>query len=204
MEFAKEIEEILNSENFIAVGGVVRDYILSLPTKDIDLIYCADISSLRSKLCSSFSLVNVKDNPNYLSISFSYRGFDFTITNARKDFYNPFHCERATLEEDANRRDFTINTIMFDINKHKYIDYLSGMRDLRNGIIRRVASFEDDPSRVVRAIRFRAILNFDFSDSMRKEVEEALQTLDLNNYRVRKEIRKMEELGLSTNLKEYV
>lgn len=139
------------------VGGSVRDFLMGKNFTDRD-IAIKGAKQFAEKLAEQFDgtlivldevnqifRVVLKDKINYLDISEIVGNF---------------------IEEDLTRRDFTINSIAFDLDTCKYIDTVNGMQDLKNGILRQYkdSNFEDDPLRILRAFRFIAITGFKPAD----------------------------------------
>lgn len=165
------------------VGGFVRDKILGRNTKDIDVVCIGDGIALAHESALLFdhvpqvsffknfgtAQIKIKDPENSSAENEVFIEIEFV--GARKESYN-FESrnpvvESGTLEDDQNRRDFTINAMAISLNKDNYgelLDPFGGMADLENKIIRTPLkpeeTFSDDPLRMMRAIRFSAQLDF--------------------------------------------
>ena len=164
-EKALKILDILHNnkhESYI-VGGYVRDKLLNRESNDIDICTSATPKEIMELFPNTSS-------PNYGSINISYKNTNFDITTFRRDI--KYQDNRLPIEiqyiksikQDLLRRDFTINT--FCINKDgKVKDYLNATKDLKNKIIRTVGNpkdrLEEDSRRILRAIRFATILDFE-------------------------------------------
>ncbi len=145
------------------IGGCVRDFLLDLPSNDIDITTNMPIDKLKE-------LFPFKDNgSNYLSITIKYQGTYFEITHFRKDISYVDHRhpnveEANNLIDDIKRRDFTINALAFDSDK-KILDYYNGISDLKNKLIRAIGDpkerFDEDALRILRALYFSSKLDFD-------------------------------------------
>lgn len=163
-----------------AVGGVVRDYFLQRPCTDIDIVCVGSGIQLARAVAEA-----LPKNPklsvfkNFGTASFIYRhnGEDWQIefVGARRESYradsrNPI-VEDGTLEDDQNRRDFTINAMAVSLNQETWgelVDPFGGIQDLDKGIIRTPLdpdiTFSDDPLRMMRAVRFASQLGFRIQD----------------------------------------
>ncbi|HLV50658.1 MAG TPA: HD domain-containing protein [Flavobacterium sp.] len=162
----------LNVEVYV-IGGYVRDFILERETKkDIDIVAVGsgiDLALKVSELIPHHPKVQIFKN--YGTAMLRFDDMDIEFVGARKESYqtesrNPL-VENGTLEEDQNRRDFTINALAFSLNEQDFgnlIDPFNGMNDLQNKIIRTPLNpditYSDDPLRMMRAIRFATQLNF--------------------------------------------
>lgn len=164
------------------VGGFVRDKILGRNTKDIDVVCIGDGIALAHEAAmyfdnkphvnffKNFGTAQIKINDTDSSSEEVFIEIEFV--GARKESYqfesrNPV-VESGTLEDDQNRRDFTINAMAISLNQNNFgdlIDPFQGIADLENKIIKTPlqpeATFSDDPLRMMRAIRFAAQLNFE-------------------------------------------
>ena len=169
-ESAIKILNILENNDYKAyiVGGYVRDKILGIESNDIDIITNAKPDELNK-------IFNKKFSNNYGCIILPYNGYEFEMTTFRKEFYKdndrrPYKIEYINdLKEDLIRRDFTINSICIDKNGD-YIDLLSGINDINNKVIRVISDSDkkiyDDPLRILRAIRFASIYDFDLDNNL--------------------------------------
>ncbi|MBR1656475.1 MAG: HD domain-containing protein [Prevotella sp.] len=155
------------------VGGYVRDIFLERPSNDIDVVVVgsgiAVAQALKQRLGKK-AILSVFRNFGTAQVKVK-GGLEIEFVGARRESYShdsrkPI-VEDGTLEDDQNRRDFTINAMAICLNKKRFgelVDPFGGLDDLEDGIIRTPldpdVTFSDDPLRMLRCIRFAAQLNF--------------------------------------------
>lgn len=149
-------------------GGAVRDLWLGRIPKDIDLVTDA-LDEEILELFPQAVLVGQKFGVYKLPYHFNERNIIIDLTVFRdegdyKDGRRPQTVKRATPLEDAKRRDFTINALFYDLENHQVIDYVGGVEDLQNKILKCVGDadrrFNEDHLRLLRLARFKAQLGF--------------------------------------------
>ncbi|MDO4161063.1 MAG: HD domain-containing protein [Prevotellaceae bacterium] len=172
------------------VGGYVRDLFLERPSNDIDVVVVGSgiqiADALRKELGRKAKITVFR---NFGTAQVKYKGLEVEFVGARKESYShdsrkPI-VENGTLEDDQNRRDFTINALAVCLNSERFgelVDPFYGIEDLEDGIIRTPLdpdiTFSDDPLRMLRCIRFATQLNFMIED-------ETFEALERNAERIR-------------------
>ena len=181
-----EIADELGMECYV-VGGYVRDIFLERPSKDIDVVVVGSGIAIAEALGKRLGKgAHVSVFKNFGTAQLKYRGTEVEFVGARKESYThdsrkPI-VENGTLEDDQNRRDFTINALAVCLNNARYgqlVDPFDGIADMRERIIRTPLdpdiTFSDDPLRMMRCIRFATQLNFyiddETFDSLSRNVE---------------------------------
>ncbi len=179
----------LHMDSYV-IGGYVRDFMLKRGTaKDIDIVAIGDGITLAKHVAKSLpNTPKVKVFKTYGTAMLRYNDIDVEFVGARKESYtknsrNPA-VEKGSLQDDQNRRDFTINALALSLNENNFGDLLdpfSGTADLNNKIIRTPLNpnitYSDDPLRMLRAIRFATQLNFTIE-------EQSLQAISQNSKRI--------------------
>ncbi len=158
------------------VGGYVRDLFLERPSNDIDIVVVGSGISLATQLKQRLGKkAHLSVFRNFGTAQVKWRSLEVEFVGARRESYShdsrkPI-VEDGTLEDDQNRRDFTINAMAVCLNKDRYgelVDPFYGVEDLEDGIIRTPldpdVTFSDDPLRMMRCVRFAAQLNFMIED----------------------------------------
>lgn len=171
------------------VGGYVRDLFLERPSKDIDVVVVGSGIAVAKALAKSLGKsAHLSVFKNFGTAQVKSHGMEVEFVGARKESYShdsrkPI-VEDGTLEDDQNRRDFTINALAVCLNHDRFgelVDPFNGIADLEDGIIRTPLdpdiTFSDDPLRMMRCIRFATQLNFFIED-------ETFEALSRNKARI--------------------
>ena len=158
------------------IGGYVRDLLLQRPSKDIDVVVVGSGIDMAKAVAHKLGKnTHVSIFKTYGTAQVKNRQYELEFVGARRESYqqesrNPI-VEDGTLEEDQNRRDFTINALAICLNKARFgelIDPFGGISDLEQKILRTPLNpditFSDDPLRMLRAIRFATQLDFRIAD----------------------------------------
>jgi poly(A) polymerase len=166
------VADTLQLETYV-IGGYVRDLYLGRPSKDIDIVTIGSGIELASAVANRLKPVpRVNVFKNYGTAMLKYKDLEIEFVGARKESYQRNSrkpvVENGTLQDDQNRRDFTINALALGLNSRNFaelLDPFNGMEDLKAGIIKKTLdpdiTFYDDPLRMMRAIRFATELNFE-------------------------------------------
>ncbi len=188
-EVISRASQELNIESYV-IGGFVRDYLLEREfKKDIDVVAIGSGIELALKVSEMLpKKPKVQVFKTYGTAMLRFEDTEIEFVGARKESYhfesrNPV-VENGTLEDDQNRRDFTINALAISLNKNNYGDLLdpfNGLEDLKNKIIKTPLdpdiTYSDDPLRMLRGIRFANQLRF-------KIEEKSLQSIAKNKDRI--------------------
>lgn len=170
----RKIADVVQKNNVRAflIGGFVRDLLLGRPCKDIDITVLGDgveVANLVAKAIGHKGEIHIFKH--FGTALLKQDDLDIEFVGARRESYSPESrkpdVSAGSLEDDQNRRDFTINALAIGLNADDFgqlIDPFNGISDLNNGILRTpldpAITYSDDPLRMMRAIRFATQLNF--------------------------------------------
>lgn len=217
-----ELAEILDQEIFhqiseaadrlgvecYVVGGYVRDIFLERPSNDIDVVVVGSGISVAEELkrmVGKKAHLSVFRNFGTAQVKFRQNGREYEVefVGARKESYShdsrkPI-VENGTLEDDQNRRDFTINAMAICLNKRRFgelVDPFNGLADLEDGIIATPLepgiTFSDDPLRMMRCVRFATQLNFQIEDETFEALERMADRINIvSGERIKDELNKI-------------
>lgn len=186
---AKEIVTENNLEAYV-IGGFVRDLILERPSKDIDIVVVGSGMDLAQKIAAKLRVKKVSLFKSFGTAQFKYKDLEVEFVGARKESYQrdsrkPI-VEDGSLQDDQDRRDFTINALALNLHADNFgdiIDPFNGLADLDAGIIKTplepAKTYSDDPLRMLRAIRFAAQLNFKIEPNSLTSIKENAHRLEI-------------------------
>jgi tRNA nucleotidyltransferase/poly(A) polymerase len=165
-------------EQLFVVGGAVRDTLLNKVPKDFDLVTGAEPDQVIQILEQDPSLrIDLTGKAFGVVRARFPSGFEVEIATFRKDVGSgrrPDAVEFTTIEDDVRRRDLTVNAMFFDLDTNEVVDFVGGIDDLRNRVIRTVGEparrFAEDPLRVLRAVRFAARMGSELDDETREAI----------------------------------
>lgn len=187
-----------------AVGGFVRDKLLDRPTKDIDIVCIGDgmvLAQAFSKLFKPVPPVSLFKTFGTAQVKFD--DIEIEFVGARKESYAR-HSRKpevspGTIEDDQNRRDFTVNALAVELNTNHFghiIDPFGGLEDLKNKILKTPLqpeqTFDDDPLRMMRAIRFATQLDFEITPTTFKGIQKIAHRISIvSQERITDELQKI-------------
>ena len=178
----------LNIDAYV-IGGFVRDIILNRPCKDIDVVAIGSGIELAEKVAKLMGKkTKVVVFKSFGTAMLRYHDYEIEFVGARKESYDrgsrkPI-VENGTLEDDQNRRDFTINALAISLNQStlgKILDPFGGLKDIENKILKTpldpTITYSDDPLRMMRAIRFATQLSFEIEEQSLIAIRENRQRI---------------------------
>jgi tRNA nucleotidyltransferase/poly(A) polymerase len=188
----KVASQIVTEQNLEAyvIGGFVRDLILERPSKDIDIVVIGNGLDLAKACADKLRVKKVSVFERFGTAQFVYKDLDVEFVGARKESYRSDSrkptIENGTLQDDQNRRDFSINALAISLHKDNFgdlIDPFGGMEDIENEIIRTplepAKTYSDDPLRMMRAIRFATQLDFKIERKSLEAISENAHRLEI-------------------------
>ena len=197
----KHLED--NNESAFVIGGFVRDLLLDKKSKDIDIVVYGDGLEFAKNIAKTLRVKKVSLFKTYGTAHFKYKDIDVEFVSARKESYskdsrNP-KVSPGTLKDDQYRRDFTINALAINLHPDNFgslIDPFQGSTDLENGLIKTPLNpsdtFNDDPLRMLRAIRFASQLDFKIDIDCLKSIREHAERIKIiSRERITDEVNKI-------------
>ena len=192
------------------VGGFVRDILLKRDSKDVDIVVVGSGINFAKAVSKNLHKEKITDKAPKVNIYKNFGTAQFVLDNymvefvgARKESYRrnsrkPI-VEEGSLEDDQNRRDFTINSLAIDLTKKNYgkmVDPFKGRQDLKKKLIRTPLepgiTYSDDPLRMMRAIRFASQLNFKIEKASLNAISENKERIKIvSKERIAEELNKI-------------
>ena len=201
----------LKDQNLYCIGGIVRDEILGLPSFDIDLTYNGDAIKFVKNLPNA-EIIQI--NEPFGTVRIKLGGKEIDIASTRSESYpqkghlpivDKIGC---TLKEDVMRRDFTINAMAKSTLTGEIIDYAGGLHDIKTKTLRVLHdnSFIDDPTRILRMLKFAIRFGFEPDEHTQKLQDEYLANInyDMSYQRLKKELMETFNLNIYEAFKRFV
>lgn len=197
----------LQNEKLYYIGGIVRDEILNIPCFDVDITYEGDaIEFCKNLKKDNFEIIQINEKFGTVKIKLGNETVD--VASTRDETYpqkghlpvvQDIGCE---LKRDVLRRDFTINAIAKSTLTNELIDYTNGLEDIKNKVLRVLhdKSFIDDPTRIVRGLKFSVRFGFELEEHTKDLQQKYLENVnyDMSYKRLKKEL--METFNLNSQL----
>ncbi|MDD2717958.1 MAG: CBS domain-containing protein, partial [Candidatus Wallbacteria bacterium] len=165
------------------VGGIVRDLIMSRSSQDIDIVIEGDAIKFGKQIENCFRGASLHFFPKFGTVSLKISGLRIDFASARVEFYETPAAlpdvELSSLKNDLYRRDFTVNSLAIRLNHNGFgdlADYYGGYQDIADGLIRILhrMSFVEDPTRILRAVRFSSRFSFAIEEMTLRMLKTAL------------------------------
>jgi poly(A) polymerase len=196
----------INQQSFV-IGGFVRDFYIKKGANsdrtDIDFVTLGSGIALAEKTAQILAIQTISTFKRFGTAHIHWKGFDLEFVGARKESYSHDSrkpvVENGTLEDDQNRRDFTINTLSWDLSAFPNVilnDPFNGLDDIEHKILRTPLNpeitFSDDPLRMLRAVRFACTLDFTIEQQTKNAIKAMASRLSIiSSERIIDEINKI-------------
>ncbi|NQX91480.1 MAG: HD domain-containing protein [Flavobacteriales bacterium] len=188
----QHVQEVADAkgQRAFAIGGFVRDILLQRPNKDIDIVIEGSGVDLAKEVAKRMKVTNVAVYKNFGTAMFKDKDTEVEFVGARRESYRrdsrkPI-VEDGSIQDDQERRDFTVNALAISLNKETYgdvMDSFNGVEDLKNSTLRTPLdpdiTFSDDPLRMMRAIRFATQLNFNIEEKSLEAISRNAERIDI-------------------------
>ena len=188
----RKVGDIADSrgQRAFVIGGFVRDLLLDRPCKDIDIVTEGSGIELARATAKAMDIHQVHVFKNFGTAMFKAKDYEVEFVGARKESYSRVSrkpvVEDGTLEDDQNRRDFTINAMALSLNADsfgKLVDPFGGVDDLSRKWVRTPldpdVTYSDDPLRMLRAVRFASQLGFRIEESSLSSIRRNARRLEI-------------------------
>jgi tRNA nucleotidyltransferase/poly(A) polymerase len=184
-----------NDKKLLLVGGAVRDTLLGREPKDFDLATDATSDEVMDMLRNSDPTLNIELTGEDFPVVRvkTTDGIEYEIATFRRDVGEGADATSVagTIDDDVVRRDLTINAMYYDLDSREVIDYVGGMDDIDNGVVRAVGKpadrFREDKLRILRALRFSGRTGFDLDEETKEAILEDNDLSLVSNERIHDE-----------------
>ena len=198
----------IKDKNLYFVGGVVRDELIGQPSFDIDFCYEGDAI----KFSKDFNVI--KTNPAFGTVRIINDEKEIDIASTRTEKYpKKGHLPvvekiGCALEEDLKRRDFTINALAKNTITGEISDFFGGLEDIKNKKLRVLhnESFIDDPTRIIRALKFAIRFGFELDEHSKALQDSYLENInyDMSYHRLKKELKETFNLNIEQAYESFI
>ena len=188
------MKNLLTDKNLYYIGGVVRDEIIGSQSFDTDFCFEGDAIEFAKKQ----GLNVIKMNSDFGTVRINLNGKEIDIASTRTEVYpRKGHLPEVSnigcpLVDDLKRRDFTVNAMAKRTTDRELIDYFDGLNDIKNKTLRILhrESFIDDPTRIIRGLKFSVRFGFELCEETKRLQDEYLNNInyDMSYHRIRKEL----------------
>lgn len=172
-DLIKKISEFAGSTRVLLVGGVIRDFCLGKENFDKDIIVVGEDAKVFAENLSKFL------NATFIPLDEDNKIYRLVLKDKKTciDLTNPIEGDVLT---DLARRDLRMNSIAFDLSDNKFIDPFDGFEDLKNSKINIISekNLEDDPLRLLRIFRFRAVTGFEIDEDLKKIIKKHVKLIN--------------------------
>ncbi len=200
-KFCSSLSASRDSRLFI-VGGLVRDFLLGIENKDLDLVIEGQVEPFLAQLAKELD-VDYQYNDRFQTGSLNYYDYTLDLAQARSEYY-PMpgslpEVESAGILEDLFRRDFTVNAMAIALFPEEFgylYDYFNGYQDIKNETVRALHrfSFLDDPTRIIRGLKLSLSLGFQFESETENLMKEALKRGEFTGLSLNRVLRELKDL----------
>lgn len=206
-----------NGYKLYLIGGLVRDLLLNQKSLDIDITVEGDAIEFARILESEAKAKILSIHKNFGTVKVEINGEKIDLASTRSEIYPKKghlpHVDKigCSLKEDVSRRDFSVNALAMSLNQNDFadlIDYTSGLTDLKSKKIKVLhdKSFIDDPTRIIRALKYSSRLGFELEEQTLKLQEDYLNDVnyDMCNKRIKNELKKTFNEGSLEILNKFI
>ena len=199
---------MIKDEHLYYIGGMVRDEFLQIPSLDIDLCYEGNAI----EFAKSFNIIKKNARLGTVRVLFDNKKIDIASTRTecypRSGHLPVVETLGCSLKEDLKRRDFTINAMAKNTLNGELVDYFNGLEDLKNKTLRILHdnSFKDDPTRIIRGLKFAVRFGFKLDSQTQKLQEQYLENInyDISYHRLKKELKETFNLNKQIALDMFI